>query len=243
MTHRSRTRARRLLPVALCLSVCLSACGAATPVDKQGAPSAAVTQLTLGTADPQDAQLAFFVDAVDKASEHRLRVRVDATTYYSETPGGEAKLARDLRSGTVALGYVASRDLATDGAPAFQALHAPFLLGATSDAVALAGSPVAKDVLASLDDRGVHGLALIPMESRRLLSRRPVLALGDLRGTRIRVSDSAQSAKLLSAFSAIPVQGYLAVKTKEELAAGRLDAVESSPLYVVPNGYSHRRRT
>jgi len=227
----------RLLPLAMGSSLLLGACGAATTVDKQGAPVATVTELSLGSADPQDAQLAFFVDAVDKASEHRLRIRVDSTTYNSETAGGEAKLAGDLRAGAVAVGYVASRDLATDGAPAFQALHTPFLLGATADAVALAGNPVAQDVLASLDDRGVHGLALIPLESRRLLSRQPILAVSDLKGARIRINDSAQAATLVSAWSAIPVQGYLAARTKEELAAGRLDAVESSPLYVVPNGY------
>lgn len=238
MTGDSRTLARRLVPLALFLSVSLSACGTATAVDKQGAPVPAVTELVLGTADPGDAELTFFVDAVDRASEHRLRVRVDSTTYNSETPGGEAKLAGDVRAGTVALGYVASRNLATDGAPAFQALHAPFLLGATSDAIALAGSPVAGDVLASLDDRGIHGLALVPLESRRLISRQPILALSDLKGARIRINDSAQSAKLISAWSAVPAQGYVAAKTKAELMAGRLDAVETSPAYIVSNAYS-----
>jgi TRAP-type C4-dicarboxylate transport system substrate-binding protein len=83
----------------------------------------------------------------------------------------------------------------------------------------------------------MHGLALIPLESRRLVSRQPILSLSDLKGSRIRINDSAQSAKLVSAWSAIPVQGYLAAKTKQELAAGRLDAVESSPAYIVPNAY------
>jgi TRAP-type C4-dicarboxylate transport system substrate-binding protein len=229
--------ATRLVVLACGVTVSLGACGVATPVDKQGAPVPAVTELTLGTADPQDGDLAYFVDAVDQLSEHRLRVRVDATTYNSETAGGEARLAGDVRAGTVALGTIASRDLSTDEFPAFQALHSPFLLGRTSDAVALAASPLAHDVLASLDDRGLHGLALIPLESRRLISRQPILGLGDLDGARIRINDSAQSAALISAWSATPVQGYLAAKTQAELTAGRLEAVESSPSYIVPNAY------
>jgi C4-dicarboxylate-binding protein DctP len=217
--------------------VALAGCGATTPVDKDGAPVPAVTELTLGTADPQDGELAVFVAAVDRLSEHRLQVRVDSSTYNSEPPGDEAKLAGAVRAGTVALGYVPSRDLATDGAAAFRALHSPFLLGDTAAAVAVAGSPVAQDVLASLDDRGVHGLALIPLESRRLISARPILSLSDVRGAQVRINDAAQSARLISALSAVPVQGYSAAQTRAELTAGHLDAIESSPSYIVPNSY------
>lgn len=236
MTPRHRTGARALLLLVTTVSL-LAACGSSA-VDKQGAPAApSATELVLGTPDPSDAELAFFVDAVDRASNHRLKIRLDRTTYESETPGGEAKLVGDLRAGKVPLGYVPSRDLAQDGAAAFQALQAPFVVGSTGAAVALAGHPLANDLVASLSDSGLHGIALVPLESRRLLSRRPVASVADLEGTRIRVSDNAQAAGLMSAWSAVPVQGYPAGKTKSELTAGRLDAVETSPSYIRSNAY------
>jgi TRAP-type C4-dicarboxylate transport system substrate-binding protein len=237
MAHGTRLLIRRLVPLALVVSVPLSACGAWASVDKQGAPVPAVTELSLGAADPQDGELRYFVDAVDQLSDHRVRVRVDSATYDSETPGGEAALTAAVRAGTVELGYVPSRDLAADGAPAFVALHSPLLLGETSAAVAVAESPLARDVLSSLDDRGLHGLGLVPLESRRLFSRQPILGLGDLKGARVRINDSAQSASLISAWSGIPVQGYQAEQTKADLAAGGLGAVESSPSYAVTNAY------
>jgi TRAP-type C4-dicarboxylate transport system substrate-binding protein len=236
MTTRLQTRTRRVL-LAAAVPVLLAACSTATPVDKQGAPTTAVTELTLGAADPQDVPVAFFVDAVDRLSGHRVKVRVDTKTYESENPGGEAKLAGAVRSGTVQLGYVPSRDLAADGVVAFQALQSPFLIDTTPTAVTFAGRPLAGEVLASLDERGVHGLALIPFESRRLLSKRPVTSLGDLEGVQVRISDSDQTAKLVSAWGAVPVQGYVAAKTSKELKSGTLDAVESSPSYIGPNAY------
>ena len=235
---RSHPRPASLICVAsLALSVGLTACAGAQ-VDKTGAPVTVPAVLRIGAADPTDSQLAFFVDAVDRGSGHRLRVEVERTTYYSETPGGEGRLAGDVQSGKVALAYLPSRDWAATGDAGFQALHAPFLVSTTAAAITLARGPVAAELLAGLDSSGVHGLALIPGEARRLISRRPVATVEDLAGAKVRISDSPQSAQLISALGATPVQGLLAVQTRTDLGSGRLDAVETSPAYVVPNSYN-----
>lgn len=212
----------------------LAGCGAA--VDKQGAP--AVTVLHIGTADPSDPDLAYFVAALDRLSDHRLRAEVDPTTYYSETPGGEAKLVGDLRTDKVGFGYVPSRDWADAGDPGFQAVQAPFLLSTTAAATALATSPIAGELLRGLDSAGVVGLGVVPGEARRLMARTPITAVGDLAGARVRINDNRQAAALFAALGATPVQGRSALQTKSDLTTGDVGAVETAPGTASANYYN-----
>ena len=105
---------KRLTEVSgLVLLLVVGSTGCSPAVDKQGlAKSAAVTVLTFGAADPTDPALSFLVDAVARQSGHRLRVDVDKVTYFSETPGSEARLAGDLRAGRIDFAYIPSRDWA-----------------------------------------------------------------------------------------------------------------------------------
>jgi len=231
-------RSARAASAVVAASALALGCGSPA-VDKQGARGhgKAVT-LRLGAADPGDPSLAHFVEAVDRDSGGRLAVDVDKTTYFSETPGGPALLAGDLRSGKVDLALIPSRDWAATGDPGFVALQAPFLVTSTDATVALARSDIADDLLeemAATDD--VVGLGLVPGETRRLLTREPVVDESDLRGKAIRVSDSDQTTALLSALGARPVQGMLAAGVRDALKAGTLDGVEMAPIYLGQNGY------
>ena len=82
-------------PVGLAVlsALCLGCGGPA--VDKQGTRRSGVVTLRLGAADPGEPSLAHFVGALDRISDGRLAVDVDRRTYFSETPGGPAKLAPD----------------------------------------------------------------------------------------------------------------------------------------------------
>lgn len=216
--------------------VLLSGCSGAA-VDKQGAP--AVTVLRIGVADPQEPELAYFVGAIDRLSDHRLRAEVDPTTYFSETPGGEARLVGDLRSGKVGFGFVPSRDWADAGDPGFQAVQAPFVISTTAAAATLTASPAAGDLLRGLDSANVVGLGLVAGEARRLIARKPITGAGDLAGTRVRINDNHQAAQLMSALGATAVQRRTADQTKTDLASGDIDAVESSPFYASANSYNN----
>jgi TRAP-type C4-dicarboxylate transport system substrate-binding protein len=228
------------------LAGCLSLVGAVTlacgqAVDKHGAQvPGPVTVLHLSAADPSQPELAFFVADIAKQSNHRLRVDVDRATYFSETRGGEARLVPDLRSGRVDFAYVPTRDWAATGDPGFRALQSPFEVTTTQTAVAIAQSPVAHDLLRAMTTYNVIGLGLIPAEPRRLISRRPILAVSDLLDTRVRISDSAQTADLIEALGARPVQGITANAARVALEAADLDAVETSPLYIGENSYNVR---
>ena len=95
--------------------------------------------------------------------------------------------------------------------------------------------------MAANDD--VVGLGLVPGETRRLLTREPVVDEADLRGKAIRVSDSDQTTALLSALGARPVQGMLAAEVREGLKDGALDGVEMAPIYLGRTATTWPRRT
>lgn len=228
------------------LTGCLSLIGAATlgcggrAVDKHGAPvPGPVTVLHLSAADPTEPGLAFFAAEIAKKSNRRLRVDIDhRLTYFSETRGGEARLVPDLRRGRVDFAYVPSRDLAATGDPGFRALQSPFQVTTTQTAVAIAQSPVASELLRAMAPYNVIGLGLIPVEPRRLISKRPILAVSDLHDIRVRISDNAQTADLIEALGARPEQGMAANAAHQALESDALDAVETSPRYIAENSYN-----
>jgi TRAP-type C4-dicarboxylate transport system substrate-binding protein len=226
----------------LVLLLVVGSAGCGTPgVDKQGhATSAAVTVLTFGAADPTDPALSYFVDAVDQQSGHHLRVELDKVTYFSETPGSEARLAADLRAGQIDFAYIPSRDWAATGDPGFRALQSPFEITTTQASVTLAGGSVAADLLDGMGRYDVVGLGLVPAEPRRLVTKNPLLTTADLNGSRIRISDSDQTASLISALRGQPVQGMTAGQAHEALEGEGLDGVETAPVYIGENSYNVR---
>ena len=178
----------------LVLLLVVGSVGCTRAVDKQGhATSGAAKVLTIAVADPGEAGLSYFVDAVGQQSAHRLRVDVDTVTYFSETPGAEARLAGDLRAGRVDFAYIPSRDWAATGDPGFRAVQSPFQITTTEASIALAESPVAADLLSGMGRYDVVGLGLVPTEPRRLVTKNPLLTAADLKGRRVRISDSDQT--------------------------------------------------
>lgn len=224
-----------------CLTLaCLAGC-AGTPVTKQGVPrgsSSAPVVLHLASADREDPEQAFFVDAVAGRSQHRLRFAVDTERYSSADPRNEARLPGDLLSGQADFAFMPARDWAAAGLPAFQAIQAPFLVTTTAAAVDLTTSPIAAQVLDDLRSSGLVGLSLIPGQARRLLSTQPLLDAHDLEHLRVKINDNPQTAALMTALGAVPVQGLKALEAKTELQSGGVGAVESSPTYIANNSYN-----
>lgn len=234
---RSSTGTRAMTAVlAIACVVGLTACGNA--VGKTGAPSSGATVLHLGAADVSNAQLQSFVSILEASSHHRLRVQIDRKTYFSETPGGEFKLAAALGAGKVDLGYLPSRDWAQAGAPGFAALQAPGLLTTTAQEIRVSRDPIAAELLGGLNTKGVVGLGLIPDEARRLITREPVLTTDDLKGAHIRIGDNVQTAAMIADLGGTAVQRLTAGQTKDGLVHGRLDGVETGPTPASQNSYN-----
>ncbi len=226
------------MPVLLIAVAVLSASCGGPAVDKLGAPiPQPVVRLKVGVSDPGDAAFTYFVEAAQRASEGRIQLDVDRTTYYSQTPGGEANLAGALRSGTVDLAYIPSRDWAETGDIGFRAVQSPFLITTTAATIALVESQAAGELLRGMAARGVIGIGLVPAQPRRLVTRFPLVAERDLTGARIRINPSSQTASMLVALGAEPLPGTTE-GVRQALESGKLEGVEAAPRYVVENSYN-----
>jgi TRAP-type C4-dicarboxylate transport system substrate-binding protein len=156
-------------------------------------------------------------------------------------PTNELRLAHALEHGKVAVGYVPARAWAAAGIPEFQALLAPFVLTTEQASQAFAQSPLATSVLGSLP-RSVVGLALVPQEPRRILANRPPTSTAALNGLRIRIVDNPQTAAVLRAVGAHPVEGLDSHRAAALLQAHKLDGVESNTSSILGNGYQTAAR-
>ena len=231
---------RKPLMAGLLVAVVLgpAACGSTARIDQAGAVSRSVTVITLQMPDGTQPDGIYFAQDVARRSGGTLKVVIDPTTYASVTPANEAKLVAALLAGRVGFSYQPARDWAAAEVPGFQALDTPFLVTTVQASVKLATSPVAGALLHQLTPLGLVGLGLIPNEPRQILSTRPLIAPSEFGGTRLRIVDNPQTAALVRAIGARPVQGVLSTQVGSMLRSGSVAGVETSPMYILTNSYN-----
>jgi hypothetical protein len=99
---------------------------------------------------------------------------------------------------------------------------------------------VAATVLGQLPKYGAVGVGLIAGEPRQILSVRPLFTKPQFAGQRIRIVDNPQTAAMVTALGARPVQGLASNDVTSKLRAGSVTAVESSPFYIAENAYQNQ---
>ena len=216
----------------------LAACEGQPTVDKAGAVRHAVTVIRLQLPDEGNPDGLYFAQDVARRSDGTLKVVVDSSTYPSTVPANEARLVAALRSRTVGFSYQPARDFAAAGVPGFQALDAPFLVTTVRASELLASSPLASAMLSQLSSLGLVGIGLIPTEPRQILSTRPLIAPAAFNGIRLRITDNPETAALVTAIGARPVQRESASQVRGLLRSGSITGVETSPEYMLANSYN-----
>ena len=207
------------------------------PRNKAGAESAARQRVLLvESANGGSAEAWQFARRVEASSGGALKVDI-RQTFSATEPGDEARLARAVRAGEVDFGIVPARAWPAAGAPAFEALQAPFVLGDYAVAQRALGGPAGATLKAELERAGVVPLALVPAQLRRVLAAEPLSAPRAYRGLRIRLNDNETAAADVRALGAEPLQGVSHEEASERLDQGRLDGVETAPLWAVTNGF------
>ncbi len=210
------------------------------PITKAGTAGQGEHTIVLQMPDGSDPDGLYFAKDVAKLSHGALKVTIDSKTYNSELPANEARLTADIRAGRVGFAYQPARDWAAVGVPGFQALMAPFGITTVAASQRVAASPVAATVLGQLAGYGAVGVGLIAGEPRQILSVRPLLAKSQFAGQKIRIVDNPQTAAMVSALGARPVQGLASTKVNSPLRTGSVTAVETSPFYIAENAYQAR---
>jgi TRAP-type transport system periplasmic protein len=194
--------------------------------------------IVLQMPDQNDPDGLFFAQDVGRRSHGSLRVVVDASSYPNTLPSNEARLVAAMRAGTVGFGYLPARDWAAVGLPGFEAVDSPFLVTTVSASEALTSSPIAKEVLGELSSLGLVGIGMIPSEPRQIESTRPLFGVSAFRGIRLRIIDNPETAGLVAALGARPLQGPTASQVRGLLLDGSVTGVETNPTSILSNSYN-----
>lgn len=222
-------RSQALL-LGLAVAVSLVACAGPARGDKAGANEPPIT-LTLGSPDaaglPGTAALEHFAAQVASRSGGRLTVRIiwNAAGDGSDVEG---EVIRQVRNGTLDLGWVGTRAWDGQGITGFSALQTPFLITDYGVLEAVVRSDVVRGMLGELEEIGVTGLGAYPDQLRHPLGfREPFLTLDDFDGAVIRVPTSNVSDNLLMSLGAVPAHLNGAALGRE-IASGELAGAETS---------------
>jgi TRAP-type C4-dicarboxylate transport system substrate-binding protein len=199
--------------------------------DKAGG-SSAPTVLRLAAADDADQPDARFVrrfaSRVAKLSGGSVRVRVVWDAAGQESPGYEAEIARLVRDGEFAFGWMGARSWDRLGVRSFQALQAPFLVTDHALLGRVTAGPLGARMLAGLDSEDLVGLALVPDRLRYPFGARHALASPeDFDGARVRVFPSRASDAVIRALGATPVH-ISGDDVAAAVADGDIDGVEAA---------------
>jgi TRAP-type C4-dicarboxylate transport system substrate-binding protein len=176
-----------------------------------------------------------FVAALSEVSGGELQVEV-VTDYGGGTPSAESDLVEAIASGDLDGGWPATRAFAGAGIGGLEAVEAPMTLTSYAAQRELVTSPVADDLLGSLDGSGVLGLGLAVGPLRRpFAAEGPLLEPADWAGIRFRSYNSPVQSEVIAALGGEPVEvgfgGWV-----EQVAAGELRGAELDVAQYLKNG-------
>ena len=181
---------------------------------------------------PDEPALRWFAARVADLSDGAVRVRLHFNTAGDEAPEAELRVAGLVRDGTFDLGWLATRVWDQFGVKSFQALQAPFLITDYDLLGRVAESPLAGEMLSGLEPLGLSGLAVVPELLRHPVGySKPLIALRDYEGARVRDIPSKATDALLAALGARPVHVANDV-AGDEIGRGRIDGAELPTTHV-----------
>jgi TRAP-type C4-dicarboxylate transport system substrate-binding protein len=187
----------------------LAGCGSGA-VDKAGGSR---TPVVLRLADsnnsdqPDTGALEYFAAQVAKRSAGALRIRITYMAAGSATPYVEERTITAVRGGRFDLGWIGARAWDEVGVTSFRALQAPFLITGKRLLDRVVSSPLANEMLDSLEKQDVVGVALVPDYLRHPAGMgRPLVSPADFHGARVRIQPSRVSAALIKALGAAPAE-------------------------------------
>jgi len=164
---------------------------------------------------------------------HQLKV------FHSRQLGEEKETLEQTRVGAIDLNRTNVALIGTI-VPAMNVLAMPFLFRSIEHLQKVLDGPIGSELLGSFEPYGFVGLAFYDSGARSIYnSVRPVRAVADLHGLRLRVQQSEQMSDMVRSLGAVPVElPYGQVLTG--LATGLIDGAENNwPSFVTTNHYKY----
>jgi tripartite ATP-independent transporter DctP family solute receptor len=130
---------------------------------------------------------------------HRIRV------FHSRQLGEESQTIEQTRVGAIDINRINVGAIG-DVAPALNVLALPFLFRSLDHLYKVIDGPIGDEILGSLEPHGFVGLTFYDSGARSIYTAtKPVRALADLRGMRLRVQQSDLMERMMRALNAEPV--------------------------------------
>jgi TRAP-type C4-dicarboxylate transport system substrate-binding protein len=218
-----------------CVAALLGGC-ATGPASKAGVEATVLRFASIDSvnANGQSYGPQAFMDQLAAVSGGRLKVRL-ATKYEDGAPRAEVDLLKEITAGRLDGGWPATRAFAAAGIGHLAAVEAPMTITSYAGQKALVTSPVAADLMKTLEGSGAVGLGLTVGPLRRpFASKAPLLAPTDWKGVRFRAFSSPVQAEAVRALGGVPVD--LSFAWSDEVKAGHLRGGEFDVAQYVQNG-------
>lgn len=215
--------------------------GTSGPNDPASTSVTPVT-LSLGTGDsrgrPDTAVVEHFAEQVEQLSDGAMTIEItwQAAGESGSKDSFEQGIVGMVQGGELDLGWIAARAWDTVDVSSFQALQAPFLITDQALLGDVVSSPIADDMLSSLDEVGLVGFGLYPDQLRHPVGyASPLRSVEDFDGAQIRLVPSNATEALVRAFGGTPVYGVNGDALDAAIRNGELDGTETS-LGFAPDG-------
>ena len=180
--------------------------------------------------------LLYFVNQVKQRSQGALRIDV-VPGWGHQAPGAEQQVIGDVAAGTIELGWVGTSVFDTLGDTDFQALTAPMLIDSNPLQQAVLDSDIPAQMLAGLDELGVHGMAVLGDGLRKPIAvNGPLLRPADYQGITFSAFRSAEHAAAIQALGATPTDTGVGAGV---LRDGAIDGFEKGLRIYDDNGYGY----
>lgn len=167
-----------------------------------------------------------FKNLVEERSEGRFTFDIQ----HSASLGSESSIIQQVQMGTVDVAIITTGPVGNISKLA-NALSLPFLFKSNEQADAVLDGSIGQEILDSLADSGIKGLAFSENGFRNLTNNiRPVHTVADVAGLKIRTMEAPLQVKIWRLLGANPTPMAWPINT--ELAQGTIDGQEN-PLWVI----------
>jgi len=175
---------------------------------------------------PPDYPTTMAVAHMGKVLSERTGGRMGVKVYPNGALGSEKDNIEQLRLGALDMMRINVAPL-NSVVPETIVTGLPFVFRSTAHMRKVLDGPVGDDILASFESQGLVGLAFYDSGARSFYSKRPIRAMADLKGMKIRVIQSDLFVAMVEALGANPTpmpygEVYTALKT------GIVDAAENN---------------
>ena len=168
----------KVFALALALALCLTAAASAETVFQLGT--------TVNEQDSFQVAAEKFAELVEERTGGEYKIEI----YPNGTLGGEADMLDSMSMGMLDMGIITSGPF-VNFSEMMGVLDMPFLFANNEEAYAVLDGEVGKELLATLEDAGLKGLAYAERGFRNVTnSVRPVASADDLAGLKLRVMEN-----------------------------------------------------